>query len=374
MKVLVTEKIADEGIKYLKDSGFETDVKYGLSKEELLDIIGEYSALIVRSATKVTAEVVEKAVNLKAVGRAGNGIDNIDVDACTKKGIVVLNTPDGNTMAAAELTVALILSLYRNIPQAYMAAKNKDFRRGKFVGSEFDKKTAGIIGLGRIGTIVAQKLKGCNMRVIAYDPFVTDEKVKKLGIEKCVSLEELLKQSDVLSVHIPKTPDSHNLIGEKELKMCKKGVRIINVARGGIINETALYNALKEGWVAGVAIDVFEKEPNFSKTPEEQDYKNSLLELDNVIYTPHLGASTVEANYNVGVDIAKLVSNALKGEIVPAFNMPGMKAENLTELKPYLDLAEILGKIYYQVEKETVEKIEIIYSGDLVDKETRIIS
>ncbi|MFZ5989900.1 MAG: phosphoglycerate dehydrogenase [Bacillota bacterium] len=374
MRVLVTEKIAEDGINHLRESGFETDAKYGLSKEELLEIIGDYDALIVRSATKVTKELLEKAVNLKAVGRAGNGIDNIDVEACTKKGIIVLNTPDGNTMAAAELTVALILSMYRNIPQAYMAAKNKDFRRGRFVGAEFDGKTAGIIGLGRIGTIVAQKLKGCNMKVIAYDPYLTDEKVKKLGIERCENLEDLLKQSDLISVHIPKTPESHNLIGEKELRMCKKGVRIVNVARGGIINETALYNALKEGWVAGAAIDVFEKEPNFNKVPEEQDYANPLLELDNVIYTPHLGASTVEANYNVGVDIAKLIASALRGEMVPAVNMPGMKVKNLSELKPYLDLAEMLGKIYYQVEKETVEKIEVIYSGDLADKETGVVS
>ncbi|NLD47129.1 MAG: phosphoglycerate dehydrogenase [Clostridiaceae bacterium] len=374
MKVLITEKIAEDGIIHLRDNGYETDVKFGLSKEELLGIIGDYDALIVRSATKVTKEVIEKGTKLKAVGRAGNGIDNIDVEACTKKGIIVLNTPDGNTMAAAELTVALILSLYRNIPQAYMAAKNKDFRRGKFVGVEFDGKTAGIIGLGRIGTIVAQKLKGCNMKIIAYDPFLTDEKLNKLGIERCNSIEELLKQSDIISVHIPKTPDSQNLIGEKELKLCKKGVRIVNVARGGIINEKALYNALKEGWVAGAAIDVFEKEPDFNKSPQDQDYENPLLELNNVIYTPHLGASTEEANYNVGVDIAKLISNALKGEMVPAVNMTGIKVNNLAELKPYLNLAEMLGKIYYQVEKETVQKLEIVYSGDLAEKETGIIS
>jgi len=374
MKVIVTDKMALDGIDYLKEKGFEVDAKFGISQDELLEIIENYDAIIVRSATKVNAQVIARAKNLKVAGRAGNGIDNIDVAECTKRGIVVVNTPEGNIMAAAELAVGMAFSVFRNIPQAHLAAKNNDFRRSKFVGKELDGKTAGIIGLGRIGSIVASKLKGLNMRVIAYDPYVTEERLLQLGIEKCETMEELLGQADLITLHIPKTKESHGLIGEKELKLCKKGVRIVNVARGGIIDEKALYNAIKDGWVAAAAIDVLENEPNFNKKPEDQDYTNPLLELDNVIITPHLGASTDEANYNVSVEVAKLVEGVLKGEMVAAVNMPPMKAANLKELKPYIDLAGILGRIYYQAESDTVSKIEIMYCGDLAEKETRVIS
>lgn len=374
MRVIVTDKMAEDGIEYLREKGFEVDTRFGISPEELLQVIENYNAIIVRSETKVTEKVIEKGKNLKVVGRAGNGIDNIDVNACTKRGILVVNTPEGNIMAAAELTIGMAFALFRNIPQAYMAAKNKDFRRNRFVGNELDGKVAGVVGLGRIGSIVASKLKALNMKVIAYDPFVTDERFEKMGIVKCETLEELMKQADMITVHIPKTDKSQGLIGEKELKLCKKGVRIINVARGGVIDEKALYNALKEGRVAGAAIDVFEKEPNFNKKPEEQDYTNPLLELDNVIYTPHLGASTEEANHNVSLGVAKLIEGALKGEVVAAVNMPPIKADNLNGIKPYVEIAEILGKIYYQAEKNTVHKIEVIYSGDLAQKDTKLIS
>lgn len=374
MKIIVTDKVAEDGIEYLRKQGFEVDAKFGIPQNELLEIIENYDAIIVRSATKLNAELLARAKNLKVAGRAGNGIDNIDVAECTKRGIVVVNTPEGNIMAAAELTIGLIFAVCRNIPQAYMAAKNKDFRRNRFIGRELDGKTAGIIGLGRIGSIVASKLKALNMKVIAYDPYVTDDRLNQLGIEKCDTFESLLKRADLITVHIPKTASSQGLIGEKELKMCKKGVIVINVARGGIIDEKALCDALKEGHVAAAAIDVFEKEPNFSRKPEEQDYTNPLLELDNVIYTPHLGASTEEANYNVSVDVAKLIEDVLKGEMVAAVNMPPLKAHSMNEMKPYIDLAEILGKIYYQAENDTVEKIEVTYSGDLVGKETKVIS
>jgi len=374
MKIIVTDKMADDGIKYLRENGFEVDTPFGISQEELLNVIENYDAIIVRSATKVTEQVIERGKNLKVVGRAGNGVDNIDVNACTKRGILVVNTPEGNIMAAAELTIGLIFALFRNIPQAYMAARNNDFRRNKFVGNELDGKIAGVIGLGRIGSIVASKLKALNMNVIAYDPYVTDEKFKDMGIRKCETMEELLKEADVITVHIPKTDKSQGLIGEEELKLVKPGARIINVARGGIINEKALYDALKDGRVAGAAIDVFEKEPNFNKKPEEQDYKNPLLELDNVIYTPHLGASSEEANLNVSIQVAKLVAGALRGELVAAVNMPPIKVSDPDIIKPYAELAEILGKIYYQAEKDTVKKLEVIYSGDLAEKDTKIIS
>jgi len=374
MKVIVTERIADEGIDYLKDNGLEVDIKYGVSREELLGIIGEYDAIIVRSVTKVNEELLDAAKNLKVVGRAGNGIDNIDVNACTKRGIIVVNTPESNIMAAAELAVALAFAIFRNLPQVHVAVRNKDFRRNRFIGNELDEKTAGIIGLGRIGSIVARKLKGCNMRVIAYDPYITDDRFKMLGVEKCETLEELLKQSDLITLHTPKTSETYGMIGEKELNMCKRGVRIVNAARGGLVNEKALYSALKDGRVAAAALDVLDPEPSYDKKPEEQDYTNPLLELDNVIVTPHLGASTEEANYNVGTAITKLVVGALKGEMVAAVNMPPMSTRDLTELKPYLELAEMLGKIYYQAEKDTVQQIEVVYRGDLAEKETKVIS
>lgn len=374
MKVIVTDKVAEDGIKYLMEQGHEVDKKFGISHEELLEIIENYDAIIVRSATKVNKELLARAKKLKVAGRAGNGIDNIDVDECTKKGIAVVNTPHGNIMAAAELTIGLIFSVFRNIPQAHMAAKNKDFRRSKFVGKELNGKTAGVIGLGRIGSIVASKLKCLSMRVIAFDPYITDERLKKLGIERCNSLEELLKQSDLITLHVPKTAESKGLIGEKELKLCKEGVRIVNVARGGIIDEKALYNALKEGRVAAAALDVLEQEPSFNKKPEEQDYTNPLLQLENVVYTPHLGASTDEANFNVSYDVARLVDEVLKGGVVAAVNMPPINKEDLKELRPYVDLAGILGRIYYQAEKETVKKVEVICSGELADRETRVIS
>ncbi|MCR4435404.1 MAG: phosphoglycerate dehydrogenase [Clostridiales bacterium] len=374
MKIIVTEKITEDGIKYLKDSGFEVDVKLGLPREELLNIIEDYDGIIVRSATKVNAELIERAKKLKVAGRAGNGVDNIDVATCTKKGIIVVNTPEGNTMAVAELTLGLSLCIFRNIAQAYLGGKRNDFRRSQWVGSELNGKTAGIVGFGRIGSIVASRFKSCGMKVVAYDPYVTDERYRKLGVEKCETLEELLRQSDLISVHMPKTPETYGMIGEKELKMCKKGVRIVNVARGGLVNEKALYDALCSGQVAAAAIDVLDPEPNYEKKPEEQTYTNPLLTLDNVVAVPHLGASTVEASYNVGTDVAKLVADALNGKMVAAVNMPPIQTEDISSLRPYINLAEMLGGIYYQCEKETVQKIEVIYSGDLVDAETKVIS
>lgn len=374
MKIIVTERIAEEGIEYLKDRGFEVDVKYGMDRSELLKVIPDYDAIIVRSVTKVDAELLEKAKKLKVAGRAGNGIDNIDVDTCTKKGIIVVNTPESNIMAAAELAVGMAYSIFRNIHLANAAGRRGDFRRNRFIGNELDGKTAGIIGLGRIGSIVATKLLGSNMKVVAYDPYITDEKFKKYRVQKCDTLQELLEQSDLITIHTPKTAETYGMIGEKELKMCKDGVRIVNAARGGLVNEKALYNALKEGKVAAAAIDVLDPEPNYDRKPEEQTYTNPLLELDNVLITPHLGASTQEANYNVGTAVAKLVADALTGEMVAAVNMPHIHITDINGLRPYITLSEMLGKIYYQTEKETVEKIEIIYSGDLADKETRLFS
>ncbi|MGD0101732.1 MAG: phosphoglycerate dehydrogenase [Acidobacteriota bacterium] len=374
MKIIVTERIADEGIDYLHQNGFEVDVKYGISRGDLLGIIQNYDAIIVRSVTKVDQELIAKGVNLKVAGRAGNGIDNIDVPHCTQKGIIVVNTPESNTMAAAELAIGLAYSIFRNIPQANAAGKKLDFRRNKFIGQELDGKVVGIIGLGRIGSIVARKLIGANMKAIAYDPYITDDKFKRNGVEKCQTLDELLRRSDLITIHTPKTTETYGMVGEEQLKICKKGVKLVNAARGGLYNEKALYNAIKSGHVAAVGIDVLDPEPGYDKAPQDQTYKNPLLELDNVIITPHLGASTEEANYNVGTAITQLVSDALKGEMVAAVNMPPLKPGDLAQLKPYIDLAEILGKVYYQAEKETVEKLEVVYCGDLADKETKIFS
>ncbi len=372
-KIIVTDKMASNGIDYLKSKGFEVDTPFGISPEELVKIIDQYDAIIVRSATKVKGEVLSKATNLKVAGRAGNGVDNIDVQECTKRGITVVNTPDGNTMAAAEMSVALVYAVFRNVAQAYHAAKNKDFRRNKFVGEELDGKTAGIIGLGKIGSVVAKKLVGAGMKVVGYDPYITDERVNSLGITRVENIDDLIKVSDLITIHIPKTPESKNIIGARELALCKKGVRIVNVARGGMIDEKALYDAIVSGHVAGAALDVQEVEPNFTKAPEDQDYWNPLLDLDQVIMTPHLGASTKEANLNCSLGVAKNVEAVLNGELVAAVNMPPISGD-LNELKPYISIGEKLGAIYYQAEQERVNKIEITYSGDLVDKPTKPIT
>ncbi len=374
MRIIVTERIAEEGINYLRENGFDVDVKYGISRSDLLGIIQDYDAIIVRSVTKVDRELIDKGVNLKVAGRAGNGIDNIDVPRCTQKGIIVVNTPESNTMAAAELAIGMAYSIFRNISQANSAGKKLDFRRNKYIGQELDGKVVGIIGLGRIGSIVARKLIGANMKAIAYDPYITDDKFKRNGVEKCQTLDELLQRADLITIHTPKTEETYGMVGEEQLKICKKGVRIVNAARGGLINEKALYNAIKSGQVAGAGIDVLDPEPGYDKAPQDQTYKNPLLELDQVIITPHLGASTEEANYNVGTAITQLVSDALRGELVAAVNMPPLKPGDLEQLKPYIDLAEVLGKVYYQAEKETVQKLEVVYSGDLADKETKVIS
>ena len=374
MKIIVTESIAKEGIQSLIDEGFEVDVRFGIAREELLNIIADYDAIIVRSVTKVNEELLARAPKLKVVGRAGNGVDNIDLPACTARGIIAVNTPESNIMAAAELAVAHAFDCFRNLTKAVIAGKNKDFRRGTFIGNELDGKTVGIIGLGRIGSIVAKKLGGCNMKVIAYDPYITEERFKNCGVRRCETLEELLKASDLITLHTPKTQETIGMIGEKEIAMCKDGVRIVNAARGGLVNEKALYDGLVSGKVAAAGLDVLDPEPNYNKKPEEQDFDNPLLHLDNVNCTPHLGASTEEANYNVGTAVTKLVGQALNGEVVPAVNMPPIKAGNMEEIKPYLELAEIMGKIYYQVEKEGVKRLEITYSGDLAEKETEIFT
>ncbi|MDR1726819.1 MAG: hypothetical protein LBT74_02630 [Acidobacteriota bacterium] len=320
MKILVTERVAEDALQFLRDSGFEVDVRFNLTHEQLLGVIPDYEAIIVRSVTQVDKALVDAGVKLKVAGRAGNGIDNIDVEACTARGVVVVNTPEANTMAAAELAIAMAYCLFRNVPQANYACKNGDFRRNIYLGVELDGKTVGIIGLGRIGSIVARKLAGSGMKPIAYDPYIPDEKFARVGAEKCATLDELLRRSDLVTIHTPKNKETYGMVGADQLKLCKKGVYVVNAARGGLVNEKALYDAIKDGVVAGAAIDVLDPEPGYDKPPAEQTYRNPLLELDCVIVTPHLGASTKEANRNVGAEITKLVADVLGGKKVDSVN------------------------------------------------------
>ncbi|HBP37776.1 MAG TPA: phosphoglycerate dehydrogenase, partial [Clostridiales bacterium] len=271
MKIMITEKIASESVDYLRQQGFAVDERLGLSQAEIEAEIAPYDALIVRSVTQVNRSLLEKAVNLKVVGRAGNGIDNIDVATCTAKGIIAVNTPEANIMAAGELAVSLAFVAFRNVCAANAGAHQDDFRRSRLIGNELEGKTAGIIGMGRIGSIVARKLKGIGMKVIVYDPYIPAERFEQLGVRRCDRLEELLCDADLITLHTPKTKETYNMIDAPQLAQCKRGVRIVNAARGGLVNEKALCDALVSGQVAAAGIDVLDKEPNYDKKPGEQN-------------------------------------------------------------------------------------------------------
>lgn len=360
MRVLVSDPLSEQGVEILKECA-EVDVKTGLSKDELISIIGEYDGLVVRSQTKVTADVIEAGKNLKVIGRAGVGVDNIDVPAATKQGIIVLNAPEGNTITTAEHTIAMMMSLARNIPQAYTKLKNeRKWDRKSFVGVEVNGKTLGVVGLGRIGTEVSKRARGLNMHVVAYDPYISEQNVLDMGIE-LTSLEEVIKRADFITVHTPLTKDTNRLIDTKEFEMMKPGVRIINCARGGIICEAALIEALRSGKVAGAALDVFEEEPPLN---------SPLLDMPNVIAVPHLGASTEEAQLNVAIDVAEQVVNVLLDRpFKNAVNLPFLRADVLKSIEPYFSLALALGKLISQISKGRMQKINVTYSGELSDKE-----
>jgi len=316
LKILITDPLAKEGADNLREEGFEVSEQIGMNEEKLVNIISNYVALIVRSGTKVTERVINAGSNLKIIGRAGTGVDNVNVNAATRRGIIVMNTPDGNTISVAEHTISMMLALSRNIPQAHLSLQKGQWNRGEFMGTQVYGKTLGIIGLGRIGSEVAKRAKGLGMKVIAYDPFIPQERAQKLKVDLC-ELKELLPKVDYLTVHTPLTPETKNLIGEKEIKLMKKNVRIINCARGGIIEENSLYQALKEGRVRGAALDVFENGKPFG---------SPLMELDSVIFTPHLGASTEEAQKKVAVDIACQIVDALKwNKVRNAVNVPPLR-------------------------------------------------
>ncbi len=357
MKVLVSDPIAEQGIEILKKE-VDVDIATGLEPSELIKRIGNYEALIVRSETQVTKEVINAGKKLKIIGRAGVGVDNIDVNAATERGIIVVNAPEGNTISAAEHTIAMMMAMSRNIPQANASLKSKKWDRKKFMGVEVRDKVLGVIGLGRIGSEVAKRAQGMEMKILAYDPFISPERAKDLGVQ-LTTVQDIVKRADYITVHTPLTKETKDLISTKEFAIMKKGARVINCARGGIINEEALAIAVKDGIVGGAAIDVFTKEPPF---------ENPLLELDRVIVTPHLGASTEEAQINVAVTVAEQIVNALKGHPVKnAINMPYIKAEAMQILEPYFPLAEKMGKLGTQL-IGNYEKVEISYCGEIADQ------
>ncbi|MCD4845352.1 MAG: phosphoglycerate dehydrogenase [Methanosarcinales archaeon] len=360
MKVLVSDSLSEEGIRILKQDT-EVDVRTGMSPEELITCIKDYEALVVRSQTKVTREVIEAAKNLKIIGRAGVGVDNIDVEAATQHGIIVINAPEGNMISAAEHTIAMMMALSRNIPQANQSLRSGKWDRKHFMGVEVRNKTLGIIGLGRIGAEVAKRARGMEMNILVYDPFISEERADDLGI-KLTTVEEILLHSDYITVHTPLTKETRNIIDTEQLKMVKPNVRIINCARGGIINEEALARAVSSGQVAGAAIDVFVNEP-----PND----SPLLKQDNIIVTPHLGASTREAQVNVAVDVAEQIINYKNGVTVKnAINMPYVQHDVMKVLQPYLPLAEKIGKLAAQLLENKYERIEISYSGKIAERDT----
>lgn len=356
MKVLVSDNISPKGVKILKKAGLEVDVKTGLKPEELKKEIGRYDALIVRSATKVTADIVESAKNLKVIGRAGSGLDNVDKIAATKHGIVVMNTPGGNTITTAEHTMALLLSLARQVPQATDSMKEGKWEKKKFMGVEVYNKTLGIIGLGNIGTHVARMAQGMGMNIITYDPYLSEEKAKTLGV-KVVELDEVIKKSDFITIHTPLTTETKGLINKERISKMKDGVRIINAARGGIIDEEALCEAIKSGKIAGAALDVFKKEP-----PEG----SPLLELNNIICTPHLGAATEEAQENVAIAVSEqIVDYLVHGTIRNAVNFPSVPVDVLPRLQPYINLAERLGSFLSQRFEGGIDEVVVEYRGEV---------
>ncbi len=355
-KILVLDNLSQEGIDIFQKAGFEVDVKPPQKPEELAKIIGEYDGLVVRSATKVTKEAIFNAKNLKVIGRAGAGTDNIDKDAATQMGIVVMNTPGGNTISACEHTFALLLALCRNIPSAHQSMMQGQWERKKFTGVELKGKTLGIIGVGRIGGAVAKRALAFEMKILAYDPLLTPLKAESLGVE-LVTFDELIERSDFITIHTPKTEKTINMIRMEHLKRMKPTCRIVNTARGGIINEQDLATALKEKIIAGAALDVYSTEP-----PEN----NPFIGLDNVIMTPHLAASTEDAQITVAIDIAKQIVDYLTtGAIVNAVNVPSIDPETRKQIQPLLYLGERLGLFQSLYTRGTPKSIHIEYTGDI---------
>jgi D-3-phosphoglycerate dehydrogenase len=364
-RVLVAEKIAATGVDMLKER-FDVEVGTDWSREELLERIGTFHGILIRSATKLDAEVIERADNLKVVGRAGVGVDNVDVQAASKKGIIVANAPEANTVAAAEHTVALMLALARNIPQAHASLTSGKWERSKFGGTEVDGKTLGVLGFGRIGQLVAIRARAFGMRVVAYDPFVSAERFREIGAERAESSDEVLAAGDFITLHLPKTPETQGFINKDTLAKCKDGVRIINVARGPLVVDSDLKAALDSGKVAGAALDVFTTEPITD---------HPLFGYGNVVVTPHLGASTAEAQDRAGVQTAEQVVAALTGGVVStAVNIPAISAEDSEVLGPFVPLALRLGRIAAGLAEAGVERVEVEHLGRIAERDTRFLT
>jgi len=366
MRLLVSDSLSEEGLKILKETkGLQMDVFDGVSPDKLKEIIKEYDALIIRSGTKVTREIIQAAEKLRVIGRAGVGLDNVDVEAASERGIIVMNAPEGNTIATAEHTMSLLLALARKIPQANESLRQNKWDRKGLTGVELYRKILGIVGLGRVGGEVAKRAQSFGMHIIAYDPFLSVEKASKMDIE-LVSFEDLLARSDFITVHTPLTKETKHMISTKEFDLMKEGVRVLNCARGGIIDEKALEKAIKSGKVAGAAVDVFEEEP-----PKD----HPLLKLEQVLATPHLGASTTEAQVNVAVDIARQVVDVLLDRgIRNAVNTPSVDGEVLKVIRPYLKLAEAIGALQAQLADGHISHVKVKYSGEITIHDTAPIT
>jgi len=362
-RILVTEEIADRGLALLRGAGHEVDVRLGLTPEQLLDAVPGAHALIIRSATQVTAEVLAVASDLVVIGRAGIGLDNVDVAAATARGVMVVNAPQSNIISAAEHTMALLLAQARNVPQAHAALTDGRWERSRWEGVELADKTLGIVGLGRIGKLVAQRALAFGMRLVAYDPYVSPERARQMSVE-VMPLDRVVAEADFLTVHLPKTPETVGLIGRDVLMKAKPELRIINVARGGIVDEEALYEAIRDGRIAGAALDVFSKEP-MTASP--------LFGLDAVVVTPHLGASTREAQDKAGDTIAEMVQLALDGDFVP-FAVNVSAAEASETVRPFLPLAERLGRLFASLCEGVPSPLEITYEGQIGGYDTRILT
>ena len=364
-RVLIADKLSPAAAAIFSERGIETDIKVGLDKEQLAEVIGHYDGLAVRSATKVTEKVLARANGLRVIGRAGIGVDNIDVPAATSRGIIVMNTPFGNSITTAEHSIALLMALARQLPEADRSTQAGKWEKSRFMGVEVTSKTLGVIGCGNIGSNVANRAQGLHMKVIAYDPFLSPERALDLGVEK-VELDELFRRADFITLHTPLTDKTRNIINASSLAKMKKGVRIVNCARGGLIDESALAEAIKSGHVAGAALDVFETEPAT---------ENPLFGLPNVICTPHLGASTNEAQENVALQVAEQMADyLLKGAISNAVNFPSITAEEAPRLKPFVRLAEQLGSFAGQLTETGLKQIRLEYAGDVAEMNTRALT
>lgn len=370
-KVLVADPISERGLEILNEAeGIEADVKLGLSEEELISLAPGYEGIIVRSGVKITEAIIEASGGtLRAVGRAGVGVDNIDIDAATKHGVVVMNTPSGNTISTAEHAFTLMMSLARHIPHAHKSVVEGRFKEGRkqYKGVELYNKTLAILGMGRIGAEFARRAMGFGMRVLAYDPYLAASKAKALRVELCESVDEAVERADFITLHMPKTPETTHMINAERIAKMKPGVRIVNCARGGLIDEKALLEGIEKGIVAGAALDVFEDEP------PSADYE--LLQREEFTFTPHLGASTEEAQENVGIQIAEaIVGRLLNGTVVNAVNMPNLSEDTIEQIGPYLGLAETLGKLASQLAPKQPDVFRIDYRGKVADIDTTLVT